>query len=92
MDKITALLQGFANLQLSPAVMATLAVVVEFVLHLTKSDKPVGLIHTVSGVLVRIAAFVALIGTVVGKVAGLIDQVVPQTLTTPIDTTTPPKA
>lgn len=78
MDKISALLQAVVNFNVSPAIFAGVAMVVEFLLRMVKSDKPLGLIHTVSGVIVKVAAMLALAGQAVGKLAELTDKVLPQ--------------
>ena len=52
---------------------ATIAVVVEFILHLFKTKKPVGIVHAVVGALNIVAAILL-------KVAKILDKVIPQNL------------
>jgi hypothetical protein len=50
-----------------------IAVVVEFVLRMTKSEKPLGILH-------GIAAGLQLLGAVAAKAGSLLDKVLPQRL------------
>lgn len=58
---------------MSGTAFAALAMVVEMFLRMTKSDKPIGIIHGISG-------FLKAVGGLFGKVAEMLDKVLPQKL------------
>jgi uncharacterized membrane protein (UPF0136 family) len=58
---------------MSGSVMVTVAMLVEFALRMIKSDKPMGIVHMISGLLKSV-------GMLFGKVAELLDKVLPQKL------------
>lgn len=82
MDNIIEVLQKIADFAISPVILGGVAVVVELVLRLVKSDKPLGIIHSASAIVRKVAKMVELVAAVIQKVADVTDKVLPQNTTT----------
>jgi len=54
-----------------PAILGAVAVVIEIILRLVKSKKPLSIAHGLAGILKKVADYA-------GKAASLLDQVLPQ--------------
>jgi hypothetical protein len=82
MDSVIGFLQGLMDKlgMLSPAIIVLLAGVVEFGLRFIKSEKALGIIHGISGLLLKVAQAVGLLASLVGKVAELSDKLLGQRL------------
>lgn len=83
MEQIVAFLEKLVALDVSPAIIAVLAGVVDFALRLIKTPKAVGVIHTVAGVIKKASQLIGLLGLAVAKLADLSDKVLPQRVEEP---------
>lgn len=61
------------NLMLSPVTLATVAAILEFLLHRIPSDKPLGMLH-------MIAMGFSKIGELLSSLGALLDKLLPQNL------------
>lgn len=73
LDSITAVIIG-----LSAGTLATVAVVLEFVLHRIPSKKPLGLLHLAAGGMRKVAKLGEKIAALAEALANALDKVVPQ--------------
>lgn len=78
MDQIAAVLQKILDFNISPVILGGVAVVLELILRLVKSEKPLGIIHSISAIIRKISQLIGLLASVVGKLADLTDKVLPQ--------------
>jgi hypothetical protein len=69
LDKIIELISSF----MTGPIFATVAVVLEMFMRLIKTDKPIGFIHMIAGILNKV-------GSLFSKLAELLDKLLPQKL------------
>jgi hypothetical protein len=84
MDSVIAFLEKLVGFEVNPMILGGVAIVLELVLRLVKSPKPLGIIHSISGVLKKVSQLVGLVASSVAKVAELTDKVLPQVVAAPV--------
>ena len=83
MDSVIAFLSKLVAFDVNPMILGGVAIVLELVLRLVKSEKPLGIIHSISGILKKVSQLVSLVASAVAKMADLTDKVLPQAVVAP---------